>query len=293
MAQNPYIKPLGIATAAISIGAAGSAGMNLLLGNYGRAAVHTIASAGLAYETIGAVRGRLPDGRGFGLAAGAFGAASLDNLFNISGNGVNVFVGLADLESCIGTATIGLMPRILSAHRKSPEVEAAYERVKGLHPKIRQIQNDLALQIYGRPAELKPARVVSSGWQHFLRGDILVTSTGPTDTIAIDSCLLKGGESKLTLDQRVLAHIANTEGCRTANYLATRYGHSGGMWDYEFTTVEAAGDRFGEKTLHALGWPAAPRRLGIDWAPLETDEGIKAALREPFRMGKALYVTVQ
>jgi hypothetical protein len=171
-------------------------------------------------------------------------------------------------------------------HRKSPEVEAAYDRVKNLHPEIRRIQNELALQIYGRPANLSPAKVVSSGWQHFLRGDVAITSAGPTSTIAIDSCLLEG-DSELTLDQRVLVQLAGAEGTRTANYLATHYGYSGGLWDYEFTAVGAVGTVIGEQSLRALGQPTSPRPDGINWKLLE-GAGLKRALAHPHSLGKAL-----
>lgn len=287
MAKNPYLKPLAVVSALVSTSSAVSAGTNLLVGNYGRAAGQTIASAGWAYEAIRAARGRLPDGRGFGLAAGAFGAMSLDNLFDISGNGVNTFQGFIDLVSGGGAGVTYLMLRRLNYHRKSPEVEAAYERVKGSHPKIRSIQNELAMEIYGRPAELKPARVVSSGWQHFFRGDVLVTSAGPTDTIALDSCLLKD-KLRLTLDQRVLAHIANAEGARTANYIAAHHGYGGRLWDYEFTAVEAVGVIFGERSLQALGQPAAPRRLKVNYSLLQTNKEIKGALLNPYGAGKVL-----
>ena len=170
-------------------------------------------------------------------------------------------------------------------HRKSSEVEAAYNSVKGAHAQIRKIQNELAMQICGRPAELKPAQVVSSGLQHILRGNVTLTPAGPGSTIIIDSCLLQR-EEYLLLGQKVLVHIAGAEGARTANYLAAHCGYGGGLWDYEFTTVEAVGEIFAERSL---GGRVVPRRLEINWKLLSTDETIRAALHCPYSAGRALY----
>lgn len=169
-------------------------------------------------------------------------------------------------------------------HRKSPEVEAAYDKVASAHARIRALQNRLALQIFGKPAELKPARVVSSGLQHVLRGDVTLTSAGPGSIITIDSCLLKG-EEDLTLTQQVLAHIAGAEGARTANYMAVHYGSVGSLWDYEFTAVCAVGEIFGERSF---GRRVVPRRPGINWKLLSTDKQIKDALHSPYSAGRAL-----